>query len=84
MKFMITLMLLLSSCNYSVAVGATPADCNFTEFDGTECAYVETADGNGWVIEGTLEENAEYALLIDTKGTKSIYDDRIIGVQRMK
>lgn len=75
MKLLLALLLMLHNTNYAVTVGYTTEGCNFTEPDGTECAYVEMLDGTGWIFEDTLEEEETYIVVVDTKGTKSIYDD---------
>jgi hypothetical protein len=48
----------------------------------TEYTYIDTADGNGWVIDynSRLQPNDEITIVFDTLGTESIYDDEIVAV----
>lgn len=42
-----------------------------------------TSDGNMWITEGKYAKG-KYCIVFDNKGTKSVYDDEIIKIIKIK
>lgn len=42
-----------------------------------------TSDGNMWITEGKYSKG-KYCIVFDNKGTKSVYDDEIIKIIKIK
>lgn len=42
-----------------------------------------TSDGNMWITEGKYTKG-KYCIVFDNKGTKSVYDDEIIKIIKIK
>lgn len=42
-----------------------------------------TSDGNMWITEGKYEKG-KYCIVFNNKGTKSVYDDEIIKIIKIK
>lgn len=54
---------------------------NFEE-DGEKLCYIEF-NGEGWIIEGELDEKLLYVVEYNDMGTPSVYDDRVVGVREL-
>ncbi len=55
---------------------------NYTENNIKYTAFA-TSDGNMWITEGKYAKG-KYCIVFDNKGTKSVYDDEIIKIIKIK
>ena len=55
---------------------------DYTENNIEYTAFV-TSDGNMWITEGK-HKKGKYCIVFDNKGTRSIYDDEIIKIIKIK
>lgn len=51
--------------------------------DNVPYTALDTEDGNRWIISGTLDASRLYAVVFDTQGTESIYDDVVLACVAM-
>lgn len=55
---------------------------DYTE-NNTKYTAFATSDGNMWITEGKYKKG-KYCIVFDNKGTKSVYDDEIIKIIKIK
>ena len=55
---------------------------DYTE-NNTKYTAFATSDGNMWITEGKYKKG-KYYIVFDNKGTKSVYDDEIIKIIKIK